>query len=150
MDEQHPGRKDQLTHGLTVREFARRYRMGKDRALAMIHSGALRALNVASTRCGRPRYVIMPEALLEFEKATRRACPLRPGDEKSRVTRSITSPIEEVLCPQDAFEADQSPTPRPPRMRRKKQPVNVIKSIAGGEKDPSRGHIPRRVGFPQT
>ncbi len=72
---QPPGRKDQLTHGLTVREFARRYRMGKDRVLAMVRSGALRALNLASTRCGRPRYVIMPEALLEWEQAHQATTP---------------------------------------------------------------------------
>lgn len=56
------------TVGLTVREFSRRYRVGEDKVRAWIRRGELRAINTAAALCGRPRWVIPPEALPEFEK----------------------------------------------------------------------------------
>ncbi len=56
-------------HGLTVAEVARRLRVGEDKVRAWIAKGDLRAVNVASTRCGRPRWVVMPEALTAFEQS---------------------------------------------------------------------------------
>ena len=52
-----------LDHGLTVPEFCRRYRKGEDAVRAMIARGELVAVNVASTLCGKPRWVITPEAI---------------------------------------------------------------------------------------
>jgi hypothetical protein len=72
------------TRGLTVREVARRYRLGKDRVLAMIRSGALRALNLAPSRCGRPRYVIMPDALRQWEQANQVSPPPPPRRRQKR------------------------------------------------------------------
>ncbi len=54
--------------GLTTADVAKRYRVGQDRVRAWIAAGELRALNTASAQCGRPRYVVTPEALAEFER----------------------------------------------------------------------------------
>jgi hypothetical protein len=59
--------------GLTVAEFARRYRIGRDKARAMIARGEVVAVNTASTVCGKPRWIILPEALAAFEKRRRSA-----------------------------------------------------------------------------
>ena len=40
--------------GLTVREIARRFRVGEDKVHAWIRRGELRAINTAATLCGKP------------------------------------------------------------------------------------------------
>jgi hypothetical protein len=62
-------------HGWTVREFSRLVRMSKDRVRAMIRAGQLGAINTAPTRCGRPRFIILPGHLAEFERARRVSPP---------------------------------------------------------------------------
>ncbi len=54
--------------GLTVRDVARRYRVGGDKVRAWIAKGELRAVNTATMLCGRPRWIVLAEALVEFEK----------------------------------------------------------------------------------
>jgi transposase len=54
--------------GLTVRDVARRYRVGEDKVRAWIARGELVAVNTASALCGRPRWVILPDALAAFER----------------------------------------------------------------------------------
>jgi excisionase family DNA binding protein len=56
------------TAGLTVRELAKKYRVGRSKILSWIRSGEIRACNTAATLYGRPRWVIGPDALAEFEK----------------------------------------------------------------------------------
>jgi hypothetical protein len=56
------------TVGWTVREFARRYRVGEDKVRDWIARGELRAVNTAAVACGKPRWVIPSEALTEFER----------------------------------------------------------------------------------
>jgi hypothetical protein len=53
--------------GLTVRDAARRYRIGEAKVRALIARGELRAVNTALLACQKPRWVIPPEALAEFE-----------------------------------------------------------------------------------
>jgi hypothetical protein len=60
--------------GLTVRDVARRYRVGEDKVRAWIKIGELVAINTAATLCGKPRYVVTVEALQRFE-ARRAVCP---------------------------------------------------------------------------
>jgi excisionase family DNA binding protein len=67
---------------LTVREVARRYRVGEDKVRAWIARGELAAINTASTLCGRPRWVIAPTALAEFERRRAAAPPPRPRRRK--------------------------------------------------------------------
>jgi excisionase family DNA binding protein len=64
--------------GFTVAEIARRYRVGEDKVRAWIARGELRAINTAGSLCGRPRYVILPEALAEFERGRQAGPPPKP------------------------------------------------------------------------
>ena len=54
--------------GLTVADVARRYRVSPDKVRAWIARGELRAVNTSTALCGRPRRVISPDALAEFER----------------------------------------------------------------------------------
>jgi hypothetical protein len=54
--------------GLTVAEFARRYRVGEDKVRGWIDKGDLKAINTATDMCGKPRWVITPDSLAAFEK----------------------------------------------------------------------------------
>ena len=57
-----------LTVGLTVPEVARLYRVSRAKALNWIKAGELRAINTADALCAKPRWVILPDALAEFER----------------------------------------------------------------------------------
>jgi hypothetical protein len=70
--------------GLTVQEFARRYRVGEDKVRAWINRGELKAINTAAVLCGKPRWVIPPEALVEFEKARRGGPAPKPQRQRRR------------------------------------------------------------------
>ena len=73
--------------GYTPAELARLLRVSPDRVRAWIKSGELPALNVATHRCGRPRFVILPQHLAEFEKRRRAATPVaKPSPRKRRAT----------------------------------------------------------------
>jgi hypothetical protein len=54
--------------GLTVQEVARRYRVSPDKVRLWIKKGEILALNTAATLCGKPRWVITPDALAAFEQ----------------------------------------------------------------------------------
>jgi hypothetical protein len=60
--------------GFTVADIAARYRVSPDKVRAWIKAGRLAAVNTALARCGRPRFVVTPEALRAFEAAAA-ACP---------------------------------------------------------------------------
>jgi transposase len=68
--------------GMTVRDVARRYRVGKGRVRAWISRGELRAVNRRDIRSGRPSWVVPPEALAEFESG--RAAAVRPKPQRRR------------------------------------------------------------------
>jgi hypothetical protein len=68
--------------GLTVADVARRYRVGPDKVRAWIDRGELKAVNTAVALCGRPRWVIPPEALATFE--LRRAGGPAPKPQRRR------------------------------------------------------------------
>jgi excisionase family DNA binding protein len=53
--------------GFTVRDVARRFRVSEDKVRAWIRRGELAAVNTSSALCGRPRWVISPDALAAFE-----------------------------------------------------------------------------------
>lgn len=76
-------------HGLTVAEVARRYRVGEDKVRGWIKRGELRAVNTAAAICARPRFVIPPEALAEFEQRHSAAAPQRPARRPRRRTLEI-------------------------------------------------------------
>ncbi len=74
------------TTGLTVDDVARRYRVSPDKVRAWINAGELRATNTAAELCGRPRWVVTPEALAAFELARQGGPP--PARPKRRPRRA--------------------------------------------------------------
>jgi hypothetical protein len=72
--------------GLTVSEVARRYRVGEDKVRGWVRRGELAAINTAAVLCGKPRWVILPEALASFEKRRTSEPPPAP----TRRTRKPT------------------------------------------------------------
>jgi hypothetical protein len=70
--------------GLTVRDLARRYRVSEDRVRGWIVRGELRAINRRDTRCGRPSWVIPPEALSDFERGRQAATPDAPKPKRRK------------------------------------------------------------------
>jgi hypothetical protein len=54
--------------GLTVADVAARYRVSPDKVRTWIGRGELAAINTAAALCGKPRWVITPDALIAFEK----------------------------------------------------------------------------------
>jgi hypothetical protein len=72
--------------GLTVTEVAQRHRVGEDRVRAWIKSGALKAINTADAKCGKPRFIILPEALAEFEQSRSAGPPPKLPRPRRRAT----------------------------------------------------------------
>jgi hypothetical protein len=56
------------TPGLTVADVAKRYRVGQEKVRRWIARGELAAINTAAALCGKPRWVITPDALVAFER----------------------------------------------------------------------------------
>lgn len=65
--------------GLTVREVALLYRVGYAKVRKWIDRGELVAINTAMVLCGNPRWLILPEALLEFERRRASTPPPKPA-----------------------------------------------------------------------
>jgi transposase len=61
--------------GYTVRQIAARYRVGRAKVIGWINRRDLSAINTASVRCARPRFVVTPEALAAFERARQAGAP---------------------------------------------------------------------------
>jgi hypothetical protein len=74
------------TPGLTVADFARRYRVGEDKVRSWIVRGELAAINTAAVLCGRPRWVITPDALAAFERRRGAGTPAKPSRRRRRQT----------------------------------------------------------------
>jgi transposase len=55
-------------HGYTTRDVARRYRVGEDKVRGWIRRGELAAVNTSSALCGKPRWIVLPDALAAFER----------------------------------------------------------------------------------
>jgi hypothetical protein len=61
--------------------------MGRDRVIGMIRRGQIRAVNTSESECGKPRYVIPPEAVEEFERSFSAAEPPKPTRRKKPITQ---------------------------------------------------------------
>jgi excisionase family DNA binding protein len=70
--------------GMTVREAAQRYRVGEGKVRSWILAGELRAINTSASLCGRPRWVIPPGALEEFERRRAGHKPPKPARSRQR------------------------------------------------------------------
>jgi hypothetical protein len=74
----------QHTHGLTTADVARRYRVSEDKVRSWIAKRELLAVNTSTALCGKPRWVITPEALMAFEKARAGGDTPKPPRRKKR------------------------------------------------------------------
>jgi hypothetical protein len=72
--------------GLTPRDVARRLRVGEDKVRGWITRGELFAVNTAANLCGKPRWVIPPEALAAFEKQRAGGPPPKPPRRRRKHT----------------------------------------------------------------
>jgi excisionase family DNA binding protein len=70
--------------GLTVREVARYLRLGRDRVRAMIAAGELGAVDTAP-RGRRPRLLVLPHHLAEWERSRSAAVPPPPPKRRRRL-----------------------------------------------------------------
>jgi transposase len=76
----------EVAAGFTVADIARRYRVGEDKVRTWIRHGELRAINTATVLRGKPRWVIPPDALSEFEKRRAGGPPPSPPRRRRRST----------------------------------------------------------------
>lgn len=65
------------TEAMTPRQVARRYHVGVHKVLTWIATGQLAAVNVATDLARRPRWIVMADALTQFEQR-RAASPSTP------------------------------------------------------------------------
>jgi hypothetical protein len=70
--------------GLTPNELARVWRVSPDWIRALIRSGEIGAVNTARHRCGRPRFVILPHHLAEWEQRRRTPTPEVPKPKRKK------------------------------------------------------------------
>jgi hypothetical protein len=66
------------------REVARLLRVSVTKIIGWIKSGKLRAINTASVQCGKPRYVILPRHLAEFEQRMSAVPPPKQSQRRRR------------------------------------------------------------------
>jgi hypothetical protein len=83
---------DHAAAGLTVKDLARRYRIGEDKVRTFIARGELKAINTAAVLCGRPRWVVPVEALAEFEQRRASGPPPKPRRRHRRTTAAVYYP----------------------------------------------------------
>lgn len=75
--------------GYTPREVARLLRVNPDRVRGWIKSGQLGAIDTSTNRCGKPRYVILPHHLSEFEQSRRAGNPQKPPPRRRKRSDAI-------------------------------------------------------------
>lgn len=73
-----------MNASLSTAEFARRYRIGLHKALALIARGEVAAVNVSLS--SRPQWRITPEAIADWER--RRAAQSKPAPKQKRKTHA--------------------------------------------------------------
>ena len=74
------------TWGMTPSEIGKLLRISPDRVRAMIARGELRAINTAPRRGGRPRYIVLPHHLRDWEQAHQAAVPPAPARRRKRTS----------------------------------------------------------------
>jgi hypothetical protein len=75
--------------GYTPNELARLLRVSPDRIRGWIQSGQLGAIDTAARRCGKRRYVILPEHLSAFVRARSAGPPAKPAPRRRRAVGQI-------------------------------------------------------------
>jgi hypothetical protein len=79
--------------GFTVADVAKRYRVGEDKVRGWIRRRELRAINTAEP-LKKPRYVIPPDAIGEFEKRRQAGDPPKPPRRKRLATKTFYPDID--------------------------------------------------------
>ena len=77
------------SRGYTVRDLARRFRVSPARIRTLIGRGDLVAVNTADALSAKPRWVILPEALEQFERSRQTSAPPPKAKRKSRQNGQI-------------------------------------------------------------
>jgi hypothetical protein len=70
--------------GLTTADVARLLRVSEDKIRRWLRSGELVGVNTATTLSARPRWVISPMALEEFQRKRTSAPPPKPARKQRR------------------------------------------------------------------
>jgi excisionase family DNA binding protein len=78
-----------VQRGLTPREVAKLLRVSPDRVRAWIARGELGAINMGMARCGRPRFVILPHHLREFERGRQAVAEPTPATRRRKATNAV-------------------------------------------------------------
>jgi hypothetical protein len=79
-----PALTDPIPRGFTVADLARRWRVGEDKIRGFIARGELAAINVATVLCGKPRWVITPDAVTAFERGRQSSPSPKPVRRRKR------------------------------------------------------------------
>lgn len=74
---------------LTVKEVARRYRVGWQRVKGWIERGELQAVSVRDPGCRKPAFVVTPEALLKFERQRQQAARPVPKPKRRKTLAGV-------------------------------------------------------------
>jgi hypothetical protein len=80
---------DIATHGWTPNELAKLLRVSPDKVRSWIKRGVLSAIDTNDVQCGRPRYVILPHHLADFERRRHAATPEPPKRKRRKQTMEI-------------------------------------------------------------
>jgi excisionase family DNA binding protein len=81
------GRTETLQRGYRPREVAKLLRISPQRVRGMIERGELGALNLGRSRCGKPRYVVLPSHLADFARTHQAAKPPVARRRKLRIPK---------------------------------------------------------------
>jgi hypothetical protein len=69
---------DSNDRGWTPNELAQLLRVSPDKIRDWIRRGEKPAINTATARCGKPRFIVLPHHLQEWERSRRAAAPKSP------------------------------------------------------------------------
>ena len=76
--------------GYTPNELARLLRVSPDKVPSWIKRGELSAIDTARHRCGRPRFIVLPHHLVEFEQRRKASTPAaNPTPRRRRRTETM-------------------------------------------------------------
>lgn len=75
--------------GMTPAELARYLRVSPDFVRDEIRAGRLKAINTSRVRCGRPRYIILPHHLAEWERSREATPTEKPAPRRKQLTTKI-------------------------------------------------------------
>src|SRR6516225_3066673 len=71
--------------GMTVREVARYLRVSPDKVRSWIKAGRIGAINTSEAKCAKPRFIILPRHLEEFERKQSAGPMPKPARRRRRI-----------------------------------------------------------------